>query len=45
MTGTNFHSPQPVRVIEVPIGTNCAPLIANLFLFLLSKRYYGFSFL
>ena len=30
------------QIVGIPIGTNCAPLLADLFFILLRKRFHGF---
>ena len=32
------------QINGIPMGTNCAPLVANLFLFCYERDYYDFSF-
>ena len=31
------------QIVRIPMGTNCAPLVAYLFFILLRKRFHGFS--
>ena len=31
------------QIVGIPMGTNCAPLVADLFFILLRKRFHGFS--
>ena len=32
------------QIVGIPMGTDCAPLVADLFLFLLWKRFHDVSF-
>ena len=32
------------QIVGIPMGTNCAPLVANLFLFCCEKRFHDVSF-
>ena len=38
------HGRVPTTVVEILMGTNCAPLVADLFLFCYEKGLYDVSF-